>query len=44
MPPTCVKNGLEINETYEELKADDLILTDLEGTLIARSILFMKIF
>ena len=44
MPPSCVKNGLEIHESYEELKADDLILTDLEGALIARSILFMKIF
>ena len=44
MPPSCVKNGLEIHETYEELKAEDLILTDLEGALIARSILFMKIF
>ena len=44
MPPSCQKNSLEIHETYEELKADDLILTDLEGALIARSILFMKIF
>merc|ERR1711952_438555 len=44
MPPSCVKNNLEINETYEDLKAKDLILTDLEGALIARSILFMKIF
>ena len=44
MPPLCVKNGLEIHETYESLKAEDLILTDLEGALIARSILFMKIF
>ena len=44
MPPSCVKNGLKIHETYESLKAEDLILTDLEGALIARSILFMKIF
>ena len=44
MPPSCVKNGLEIHETNEYLKAEDLILTDLEGALIARSILFMKIF
>ena len=44
MPPTCIKNGLEIQKTIEDLKSEDLILTDLEGSLIARSILFMKIF
>jgi len=44
MPPSCVNNGLEITETEEKLKTENLILTDLEGSLIAKTLLFMKIF
>ena len=43
MPPSCVMNGLEITETEESLKSEDLLLTDLEGSLIAKTLLFMKI-
>ena len=44
MPPSCAKNELEIKESEKKRKTEGLILTDLEGSLIARSILFMKIF
>ena len=44
MPPMCRKNGLELYETEKELKNQGLLLTELEGSLIARRIVFMKIF
>ena len=44
MPPSCVNNRLEITETEKKLKSKDLLLTDLEGSLIAKTLLFMKIF
>ena len=39
MPPLCTMNGLQIEPIPEALQ-----LSDLENTLIARNILFMKIF
>ena len=39
MPPLSYKNGLEITEIPEDLE-----LTDLEATLVAKRILFLKIF
>ena len=44
MPPLCAANGLKLNEAEKMLKSEDLLLTELEGALIARSIIFMKIF
>ena len=44
MPPLCAANGLRLNESENTMKSDDLMLTELEGALIARSIIFMKIF
>ena len=40
----CVKNGLQLTETDKELSEQDLKLTELEGALIAKNILFQKIF
>ena len=39
MPPMSVMNGLQIPDHDEELE-----LTELEGNLIAKNIVFMKIF
>ena len=44
MPPMCWKNGLELYETESELKKQNLWLTELEGALIARKLIFMKVF
>ena len=44
MPPLCAANGLRLNESENMMKSQDLMLTELEGALIARSIIFMKIF
>ena len=44
MPPLCAANHLELHESESMLKSQDLMLTELEGALIARSIIFMKIF
>ena len=44
LPPSSVMNGLQLHETDEELKRQDLVLTELEGALIAKTILFQKIF
>ena len=40
MPPMCYKNGLQVDEIPLELEE----INDLEATLIAKNILFMKIF
>ena len=44
LPPSSAKNGLKLEETDEALKKDDLILTALEASLIAKTIMFQKIF
>ena len=44
MPPLCAANSLELHESESSLKSKDLLLTELEGASIARSIIFMKIF
>ena len=44
MPPLCAANSLMLNESEKMLKSQDLMLTELEGALIARSIIFMKVF
>ena len=44
MPPSCVKNSLELHETDSQLKEDKMILTELEAALIAKTIIFQKIF
>ena len=43
MAPQCVKNGLEIVDLVDD-KGIKLVLSDLEYTLIARNILFIKVF
>ena len=44
IPPMSVKNGLKLVETDNELKAQKLEMTELEGALIAKNIIFQKIF
>ena len=43
MPPVCVNNNLQLHDTDNELRAQDLMLTELEAALCAKSILFQKI-
>ena len=43
MPPICAMNNLQLHETDKELKAQDLQLTELEGALCAKNIIFQKI-
>ena len=40
----CVKNGLQLKETDKELLDQNLVLTELEGALIAKNIIFQKIY
>ena len=40
IPPSSVKNSLELHETDNEIKEEDLVLTELEGALIAKTIIF----
>ena len=44
MPPMSILNGLKLNETDKEIKEQDLQLTELEGALIAKNIIFQKIY
>ena len=44
MPPKSFKNSLELHYTDAQLKKEDLLLTELEGSLIAQNIVFQKIF
>ena len=44
IPPSSVKNSLELHDTDNELKKQNLVLTELEGALIAKTIIFQKIF
>ena len=43
IPPYCVMNNLRLHDTDAELKEQDLVLTELEGALCAKTILFEKI-
>ena len=44
LPPKCVKNGLELLDTDQDLKDQGLDLNELEETLIGRNVIFEKIF
>ncbi len=44
MPPMSTLNGLKLTETDKQIKDQQLELTELEGALIAKNILFQKIF
>ena len=43
IPSYCVMNNLRLHDTDEDLEEQDLVLTELEGTLCAKRILFEKI-
>ena len=44
MPPMCAKNGLKLSESDNELREQNLEMTELEGALIAKNIIFQKIY
>ena len=44
LPPSSVKNSLKLDETDNDVKEQNLVLTELEGALIAKTIIFQKIF
>ena len=44
MPPMSVMNNLQLHDTDEDLKNEGNDLTELEGSLIAKLIIFQKIF
>ena len=44
MPPMSSMNGLKLKETDKEIQDQDLQLTELEGALIAKNIIFQKIY
>ena len=44
LPSKSVMNNLQLHDTDEKLRQDDLILTELEGSLIARNLIFQEIF
>jgi hypothetical protein len=44
LPPMSAMNGLQLAETDEMIKKEGLKLTELEGALIAKSIIFQKIY
>ena len=44
IPPMSAMNGLQLQETDEMIKDEGLKLTELEGALIAKSIIFQKIY
>ena len=44
LPPMSAMNGLELTETDEIIVKQGLKLTELEGALIAKSIIFQKIY
>ena len=43
MSHSCVKNNLELHDTDQQLRDQDLECTELEGALCAKSLLFQKI-
>ena len=44
MPPMSTENGLKLEETDKQIKDQNLELTELEGALIAKNIIFQKIY
>ena len=44
VPPMSAMNGLQLRETDERIEKEGLTLTELEGALIAKSIIFQKIY
>ena len=44
IPPMSIKNGLKLSETDKQLREQKLELTELEGALIAKNIIFQKIY
>ena len=44
IPPMCTKNGLKLSESDAELREQKLEMTELEGALIAKNIIFQKIY
>merc|ERR1711954_364199 len=44
IPPMSTKNGLRLEETDKMIKDQNLELTELEGALIAKNIIFQKIY
>ena len=44
MPPISTLNGLKLTETDKQIQEQQLELTELEGALIAKNIIFQKIF
>ena len=44
IPPMSILNGLKLTETDRKLKDQNLVLTELEGALIAKNIIFQKIY
>ena len=44
IPPMSTKNGLKLKETDKMLKDQNLNLTELEAALIAKNIIFQKIY
>ena len=44
MPPMSAMNGMRLSETDKEIKDQQLEMTELEGALIAKNIIFEKIY
>ena len=44
IPPMSLKNGLKLTESDKDLKDQKLEMTELEGALIAKNIIFQKIY
>ena len=44
IPPMSIKNGLKLTESDKEIREQRLELTELEGALIAKNIIFQKIY
>ena len=44
LPSKSVMNNLQLHDTDEKLRLNDLIMTELEGSLIAKNLIFQKIF
>ena len=44
VPPMSVMNGLKLDESDKQLKDQELQMTELEGALIAKNIIFQKIY
>ena len=44
LPPMSAMNGLQLNETDKEIEDQNLKLSELEGALIAKSIIFQNIY